>query len=356
MSEALSPSRMNCLLECPRKHYFRYELGIEKAEKAVALVFGAAWADFKQCYRQGMNADDAFEITINNAKDKTYLNTPLLVGMISAYYEVYGREKNYAKLLPEVGFDRRMDELSGAEGLFNAYGRLDALGTTEKGEHVIYEDKTSSEDIDPESNYWLRVRFNVQLLQYVFEVRMAGWNPKHVIYEVARKPKCERKIIPDLDADGLKVYLDDTTGERVLNKNGTPRQTKSDGTTLKGRQETDTELAERVKQEILTYPSRYFQRRFIPILDSDLNEFAAHRWTCANMIVAYRRLAEVAGEGQAIMAWPRNVDSRKCMYCEYVGPCLQGWSVNPENLPEGYVLKKKTACEQMPDSIQENAQ
>ena len=346
MRETLSASRMNCLLECQRKHYYRYELGVEKAQKSDALLFGAAWADFKQNFRKGMDPESAFGAAIDNQKDKGLLNLPLFVGMAAAYCEIYGAKDDYAALLPEVAYDRPLDEIAGAEGMFNAFGRLDAIGCTRRGEHVVFEDKTTSQAIDLDSPYWVRLRFNTQILQYVYEVAQAGWNVWRVVYEVARKPKLEKKIVPELDENGLKVFIDDETGQRVLNKNGSPRQTAGEGTTLRGRQETDEEFAERIKQEILSNPSRYFVRRDVDILSDQLAEFASHRAACANLIA---HLREREGERRED-AWPRNVDSMRCAWCEFGSPCLQGWSMDPANLPEGFAIKRRTECEQAPDA------
>ena len=42
MKETLSASRMAAFLACPRKHYYQYELGLEREESAPALRFGSA--------------------------------------------------------------------------------------------------------------------------------------------------------------------------------------------------------------------------------------------------------------------------------------------------------------------------
>lgn len=344
--ETLSPSRMSCLLECPRKHYYRYELGIERASKSDALLFGSAWADFKQNFRKGMDPEAAFMAALDSQKERNLINMPLFAGMALAYCEIYGVKDDYATLLPEVGYDRPLDEIKGAEGVFNAFGRLDAIAATRRDEHVIFEDKTTGQDIDIGAPYWLRLRFNPQILEYVYEAAQKGWNVWRVVYEVARKPKLEKKIVPELDANGLKWFSVDATGQRMLNKDGSPRQTASEGTTLRGRMETDEELAERIKQEILGNPSRYFVRRDVDILSDQLTEFVAHRSACARLIVHLR-----AQEGEdRESAWPRNIDTMRCTRCDYGAPCLQGWKMDPANLPEGYEVKRRTECEQAPEA------
>lgn len=341
MSETLSPSRMNCLLECPRKHYYKYELGIEKLEKGKALSLGAAWADFKQLFREGVPAEKAIERTVANQKDTTNLNIPMFVAMAAAYNECYGDRDIYSHIYPEVEFDRKMEEVPGD---FRAFGRLDAICVARNGEHVINEDKTTSQDIAPGAPYWDRTLFNVQALLYAFEARLKGWDVRRVVYEVSRKPKTERKIVPELDENELKIVICDATGERAVNKNGTPRQTGGDGYTIQGRMETDQEYANRMKSDILSDPTHWFAQQDIWVTDDALEELSAHRYACAKLIVTYREMA--AGLAKPAQAWPRNVDSGKCRnMCDFCGFCLQGWSVEDGMLPEGYVFRHRDADE-----------
>lgn len=335
MSETLSPSRMNCLLECPRKHYYKYELGIEKLEKSAALSIGSAWADFKQRWREGVPADEAIEQTVAAQQDTTNLNIPMFVAMSAAYAQCFGDKEIYSEIFPEVDFHRKMDEVPGD---FIAHGRLDAICVTKKKEPVVNEDKTTSQDIMPGASYWDRTLFNVQILQYTYEVRLLGWDVRRTIYEVARKPKTERKIVPELDENGMKIVIEEATGERAMNKNGTPRQAAGEGYAVKGRMETDEEYANRMKADILADPVRWFARKDVFVTDDMLEDFAAHRVACARTIVANREAASQLVK--PALAWPRNVDSMKCKYCDFCGFCLQGWSVEDGMLPEGYIIKK----------------
>lgn len=340
MSEGLSPSRMNCLLECPRKHYYKYELGIEKLEKSQALSIGSAWADFKQRWREGVPADEAIEKTVADQKDTTNLNIPMFVAMAAAYNECYGDRDLYSHIYPEVEFKRELDELPGN---FIAIGRLDAICVAKSGEHVINEDKTTSQDITPGASYWDRTFFNVQILDYIYEVRLKGWDVRRVVYEVARKPKTERKIVPELDENGLKIVIEDATGQRALTKTGAPRQAAGEGFTVKGRMETDEEYAARMKADILADPVRWFAQQDVFVTDDMLLEFAGHRLCCARTIMANRAASKDLAK--PAMAWPRNVDSMRCKYCDYCGFCLHGWSADEELLPEGYVRKEHGRAE-----------
>src|SRR5690606_36744924 len=133
---------------------------------------------------------------------------------------------------------------------------------------AIVETKTTADSIAPDSDYWLRLRFNGQLMQYVLAARTFGWDISTVIYDVVRKPAIEPRQIPLLDAEGRKVVLD-ANGERVLKKDGSPRESgdKEKGYTLQTRIETPEEFSDRLYQDTLARPDFYFARREVPILE-----------------------------------------------------------------------------------------
>ena len=343
MSETLSPSRMNCLLECPRKHYYKYELGIEKVEKSKALSLGSAWADFKERFRRGAPVELAVAQVVEVQKDIANLNIPQFVAMATAYGECYGDRDVYRHIYPEVEFKRHMDELPGD---FIAIGRLDAICVTHGGEHVINEDKSTSQDISQGAPYWDRLFFNVQALQYVCEVRLLGWDVHRVVYEAARKPKTERKTIPTLDENGQKIVICDETGERAYNKDGKPRQAAGEGFTIQGRMETDDEYAGRMKADIVAAPEKWFAQQDIWVTDDSLDEFACHRLACVRTILANREAG--AALADPAKAWPRNVDSMRCRMCDYCGFCLQGGRPDPDALPEGFISRRHGTQEEQP--------
>ena len=43
--DTLTASRMAAVLSCPRKHYYRYEIGLIRESSALALRFGSAFHD-----------------------------------------------------------------------------------------------------------------------------------------------------------------------------------------------------------------------------------------------------------------------------------------------------------------------
>jgi hypothetical protein len=65
--DVLTNSRIRCFQTCKRKHYYQYELGIERidAEEREALAFGtlyhAGLEAWWQCFLKGDNHDDCNE-------------------------------------------------------------------------------------------------------------------------------------------------------------------------------------------------------------------------------------------------------------------------------------------------------
>lgn len=60
-SDVLTNSRLRCFQTCRRKHFYEYELGIERvdAERREALHFGSAWHDVLDTYWQAFNEREA---------------------------------------------------------------------------------------------------------------------------------------------------------------------------------------------------------------------------------------------------------------------------------------------------------
>jgi hypothetical protein len=209
-------------------------------------------------------------------------------------------------------------ETGAASRTFHLAGKLDAIAQLADGR----------EDIGPESDYWLRLRVDPQISQYVVAARAIGHNIETVLYDVTRKPTIRPRQIPEVDGDGLKIVTDDATGERVLNKNGSPRQTGGEGMTVKSRPETPEEFGKRLLDDIGERPDYYYQRREIPRLEDDLLEFNLEVWQQAKHLMDCR----------SNHRWFRNAGRWTCPFCEFADLCLQSIHVDPGLPPAGYEI------------------
>lgn len=334
MKELLTASRMSCLLTCPRKHYWRYEVGLKYATETDALRFGSAWHNAMEARWQGAPVEVAFERAIGNRETLDELQVATLSGMLAGYYRRY--ERDNVSLSAEVEFQF---SLAGSR-TFDVAGKIDGLGFMADGRHVLVEHKTAGYDIAPDSDYWLRLRGNGQVMQYILAARQLGYDVSLVIYDVARKPMIQPREIAMLDDQGCKV-VNDANGVRVFKKDGTPRESgdKEKGYTLQTRIETPEEFAERLVKDVGERPDFYFARREVPVLDDDLAEFEIQRGVLARQILSCR--AESRRSKRAEHGWPRNVSELVCRNCEYAGFCLQNTAVDAEHVPAGFVLAEK---------------
>lgn len=329
--EVLTASRINSMMACPRRHYWRYECGLKRSESSHALRFGTAWHRAMECRWNGGSPIKCFEEAVGyDSFDPETVAT--LSSLLSAYIR-YWNVSPVDTIHTEVEFEHTIDR----SHKFLSAGKIDGLARLKDGRLAIIEHKTTSSSLDPDSDYWLRLRADTQLRQYADAARKSGWDVSLVLYDVTRKPTIRPKQVPILDDAGLKVVIDDQSGERVFNKNGSPRLSAGEGMTLQTREETKEEYSIRLEEDALSRPEFYFARREVPIIDDDLEDFRESRLQVARMILDRRR--EQAKSIKPERAWPRFVNGMICPYCEYAEFCLQNISPNLDFPPSGYEIK-----------------
>jgi hypothetical protein len=288
MKEMLTATRMGTVLACPRRHYWRYEVGLRAVAEGLALRFGTAWHTAMEWRWQGMTAEEAF---LQAVRDMTFdeITVATLSGLLGAYYARYADCEVVKELHAEVEF--RLP-LAGSR-TFDAAGKIDGLGVLYDGRLALVEHKTTGTDISADSDYWLRLRFNQQVYQYVLAARALGWDVQVVIYDVTRKPAIRQK-----------------------------------------QGETASEFGDRLSADAKLRPEFYFARREVPILDQDLAEFEVQRLALSRQILFFRSAARSARRPEH--GWPRNCGEMTCKFCEFEGFCMQNVSVDPAAPPAGF--------------------
>lgn len=331
MNNILTASRQCTLLRCPRQHYWRYEVGLEHETASNALRFGRSWALAQEARNNGADYEAALAAALPEDAQLDELQVATLSGLLAGYFHHYGTETLIAKVHPEVQFQQ---PLPGSR-TFTLAGKMDGLCELTDGRLALKEDKTTGDSVAPESDYWLRLRFNSQLFQYILAARNLGWDVATVIYDVVRKPAISPKTVPVLDEQGRKVVNDDA-GNRVFKANGEPRESadSAKGYTVQTRQETCEEFSKRLYEDTLAYPEFYFARREVPIIEADLDEFREQRLTLARMILHCRSSEKRFDQKER--AWPRHVDQFICNGCQFASFCLQNLSVDLANPPAGF--------------------
>ena len=333
----ITASRMVCIQKCLRQHYWQYEIGLRKTDSALALRLGSAWARAMEARWAGATYQQALGCSIPEGIELDDYQCETVAALLAGYYDFWGKRENCGKIQPEYQFHTQID---GADG-WESKGMLDGIGKLKDGSGVIIENKTTSDSIDPDSDYWIRLHFNVQILQYITEAIKLGFDIQSLYYDVVHKPTIKPKMVDVLDKNEKKIVLD-RNGKRVLfeaGKNkGQPRQTsdKAKGYLVKSHIETLGEFSDRLWKDTVERPQFYFTRRQVPILDDVLETFKIHRLNIIKLIEHLRAQEQFEFDPEP---WMRFVASDTCKYCVYKSFCLQNTTINTNNPPEGFEIK-----------------
>ena len=315
VKQKLTHSRMACAKSCMRKHQYRYDMGLIPDNDATALRIGSAIHYGIEQWCKGVDPEkviaDVFDkyavkpISMND--DAFDIEKVTVQCLLSGYMWYYSNdeiehievEKSFSLPLinPETGASSRTFTLDGKrDGVIRMNGRL-----------FVKEIKTTSDDINDGSNYWLRLRCDQQISLYILAARLEGLEPEAVLYDVIRKPSIRQCKATPVDK---RKY----TKENKLYAN----QREFD--------ETPEEFKARLWEDITERPEFYFQRREIPRLHDDLEAFKYEAWQIADML----------RKGYNF----RNVSRSTCDFCEFKSICLQSITVNPAAPPAGFTIAK----------------
>ena len=231
-----------------------------------------------------------------------------------------GKFESMQVMAVETEFKNRLlnPETGGQSQTFDAAGKIDGI-VTDGGRMKIVEHKTASDSLDPASAYWDKLTMDSQISAYYLAAELGlGLKAESIIYDVIRKPGLEANDVPILE-DGLKVVIDLATGQRALNKNGSPRQTAGEGFQMKKRPMEPEEYEAKLDADIAERPDFYYAQREVGRLDSDIMEYMADAWAQSQEILYRRRLN----------VWPRNPSACTMMgTCPYFDLCAGHASVD----------------------------
>lgn len=296
MSEALqllTNSRRNSFNKCCRRHFYEYEQGIRPVKTGDALRFGSLFhGALEQYVKTNLVAAllwlDQQQESDYNAYEKE-LAKQLMVG-----YDKKWKHDFSDDAVPEVEF--RAPLLNPAtmheSQTFMLAGKIDVVLPAKK---QIIEHKTTSDDISPESDYWLGLIIDGQISGYYAGAMALGYEIQSCIYDVIRKP-----------------------AQRPLQ--ATPVESRKftrDGRLYAAQRESDENVADygaRVGAEIAEKPDRYYARHEVPRLEEDMVDYYTDMWACGREI----------RENQLANRWPRNPQA--CLSfgrCPYFGVCTK---------------------------------
>ncbi len=343
----LTHSSMQAARDCLRKHYWAYIAGVRREVDAAPLRIGTVFHKGLHLRATGKSVDDAILDALVPYQDgwspgmsdeqeyKWFVEREMVARLLAGYFWRWEEMDADLKVLSsELSIEVPIinPQTGRASRTFKLAGVLDQILSPTNGDIVLKENKTASEDIAPDSDYWKRLRIDAQISTYWHAAEQYGFRIKTVLYDVTRKPGIKPRQVPLLDEQGLKIVLC-PNGVRALLTNTKPRQSadKKMGYTLQTRQETPSEYGERLTIDMGERPDYYFARKEIPRLEADLEEARYELWQWTKIL----RNCQQNGH------WPRN--SKHCISfgrCRYWELCTNGFGPHSsfDALPEGFIL------------------
>lgn len=338
----LTHSRLACARKCPRRHWYAYELGLRPDRQSAPLRIGGAVHLGLDLLARGVDRENALDRAVAGYADfpawcgseddrRAWLYERETVLRLLHAYSCYWEEQGLQVIATEQAFEIAVvNPATGAPATAHRLaGKIDKIIRLPDGRLAVMEHKTTSDSLDADSDYWSRLRIDGQISLYIHAARERGFDAVTVLYDVIRKPAIQPTAVPLLDADGLKQVVD-ANGERVRTKDGKKWRETADaaaGYRLLSRPMTPEEWGDKLSADICDRPDRYFARREIARLDSDLDGFRRELWWQHQDLLGRRR------EGH----WPRNPEACLSPFpCEYRDVCWGGLDVEAQT-PEGFV-------------------
>jgi citrate lyase gamma subunit len=328
---------MESFKRCRRRHYFEYEVGIRKQTDAKALRMGSAGHEGLDVLKQGRELTDALDviwrlyaIMPDGMDEREWAIERETVECLVTGYQWRWTEQPLDVLVTEQSF--RLPLVNPATGaastVWDTAGKIDGIVRLEDGRLAVLEHKFISDPLDQDGDYWRRLQIDSQISLYVWAARQLGHEVETVLYDVVRKPTIRPNEVAVVDADGLRVVLD-ANGERVLTKQGKPRQTgdTASGYVLQTRPMTVEEWSEKLLGDIQARPEFYYARIEIARLDSDIAEMMDEVWELQQTV----REAENKGR------WYKTVSRDTCPFCAFFGLCGSRFDASTGEIPEGFV-------------------
>lgn len=291
--ELVTASRFRAARKCRRLHWYRYVQLRVPLRESEDLFFGSlvhraleAWWKSAQLEGAGEHQLERMIEALRAEPDVDPFDLVRAEVLCTAYhyrwsptvstYRVLGVEVEFRTLLvnPETGAASRTYELG---------GKLDVLVEEIATQRlIVIEHKTSSEDLSPGADYWVRLQLDGQVSTYFDGGQALTARPVDaVLYDVIGKP-------------GLKP-LKATPMESRKYKKGTNELYANQ----RAEDETPEEHRARLLEAVTEDPNRYLARQEVPRLESELEESRADRWAEARAI----REEQLAGRR------PRNPDA-----------------------------------------------
>lgn len=293
--QLLTNSRLRVYRECERKHDIMFRQRIRPVRDGEALRFGSLIHLGLEQWWLGKGLEGAMAaVSVESDPFDRVKAEELLRG-----YDAHWGEPPDDVIGVEVEFRAPMlnPQTGAASRTWTHAGKIDALIPS-----VVIEHKTTSESISDDSDhYWQRLALDFQVSGYVIGAESLGHEVQATLYDVLKKstlrplkatPLEDRKYTKPTKTEPSRLYANQREAD-----------------------ETPEEYALRLREDIAADPERYFQRRVIPRLESQIADYRLSVWQAGRAI----REAELAGRS------PMNPDA--CFRfgrCPFWDACANG--------------------------------
>jgi len=322
----LTNSSMSTYKACPRRYFFQQELGLRSARESKPLRLGSVFHEGLDELARGATPQAVFESAcakyereLPEGADKTEWEVErFTVATLLLGYAWRWSESQVEVLDSELVFSGRIinPETGAATPVFNVSGKIDKIVRLADGRLAVMEHKTSSEDISPQSDYWLRLRMDQQVSLEMLGAKMSGWDVVTCVYDVVRKPAINPRKLSKADVavlrDSGKYYGIDVVVPADLER------------------ETPQMFGARLLDDCTQRPDFYFARNEVPRASHDLREFEQELWDTQRTIHEARKNER----------WYRNTQA--CLRpgkCPFFELCTTGYVHESGSLPpQGYII------------------
>lgn len=380
----LSPSAITAVKTCTVKYRNAYYYGIRRKEEPESRRMGTNWHEAqdlaylkpeqpcpvcsnamypdKNCYicaGTGYVADplDAVTRMLSYRYSSLYPGLPrdaAEVERVTLLYSLFAYRFHYDEqpvkvLAREIPFRIPLLDPKTRRPVPNVVidGMIDKLVDSE-GRPAVMEHKSTSDSVEPDSDYWGHLRLDTQTMTYVYAAqRLAAdgllepYGIKaetigDVYYDVWRKPQISPKKLSQADTAkfietgeycGRDFEVGSGLGSEVL-VDGEPTFTETLKSGAPVIRETPEMFGCRLFGDINERPDHYFARRLLTRTSVEIERF---EWELFNL---YQSISGMIRDG----SWYHNEFScdtyGKCDYCQF---CFNGIELDPKNPPAGFV-------------------
>lgn len=298
---------------CPREFYLRYGMQLERdGEDSDALQVGQTW---HKAFDVAHAGGDPYAAIATHAPSLLWAEK---LRRLYAAYHWYWASQKIEQLEAEKVF-----EVQTNMGTFR--GSMDGTVRLADGRVGLIERKTTADDLAAESEYWSKLRMDVQVGIYALALDTL---PAFILYDVVRKPTIRPKGITKKDAERLRSEIG-KTGEGKYYETF-PAEVIEEA--LRDEHETVALYGARLSADIGERPEHYFARREVPRTASD---YAALADDLSGQIstIERRKLAT---------DWSRNPDACNTFgTCDFFALCSNNiHPLHTDATPQGYRVRE----------------